>query len=362
MIERLRGKVEKVTFIQKYPDGLDYCSMQIDFDEVKIFGDANELLGFLGQDVMYTKRPDVVNGKTEMVVYDLVLLSTIQTLSSSENIKLIPEGTKRTICNIESKNIRFGEYYPNSIALLSKVEYGTSPKAKWFDCTMIDSVSKEFSVRLFTSNIDTKQAQTELESCIGSYVSFDLESTKYGYQTKEIVQLPNEVEQSPEVTVAKEIITKLISSDEGLAEYDRKFNFVQQMLVTIDGEPGYNLVRMASELYMINAIDNISTDLNIQSMRRAVVCSRGYLLPKKTAWSRPMLNTNKIMMVPQLKADKELLLILDTLSEEDASPTKQTYIKVKGLVNDIINIRRGIEDEKANSNIDVMRSVLNGLL
>jgi hypothetical protein len=119
---------------------------------------------------------------------------------------------------------------------------------------------------------------------------------------------------------------------------------------------------MASELYMINAIDNISTDLDIRAMRRAVICSRGYLLPKKTAWSRPMLNTNKIMTVPSLKADKELMLMVDTLSEEEASATKLTYIKIRGLVNDIIDIRRGIENEKDNSNIDDMRALLNGLL
>lgn len=362
MIERLQGKVEKVTFLEKYEDGLDYCEMVIDFDEVKIFGDANELIQFIGKDVMYTRRPDVIRGKVEMVVYDLVIISTIQTVSSSENIKLVPEGNRRTICNIESKNIRFGEFYPNSVALMSGVQLGSSPKSKWFDCTMIDAVSKEFQVRLFASNVDTNQMSDLLTSFIGSYVTFDLESTKYGYQTKEIVQLPNEVEESPEVIVAKEILDKLIKSDEALMDYEKKYNFLQYISTVIDGEPGYNLVRMASELYMINAIDNISTDLDIRAMRRAVICSRGYLLPKKTAWSRPMLNTNKIMMVPGLKADKELLLMMDTLSEEEASSTKLTYIKIRGLVNDIINIRRGIENEKDNSNIDDMRSMLNGLL
>lgn len=362
MIERLTGKVEKVKFIQRYDDGLDYCEMQIDFDEVKIFGDAAELTQFVGQDVMYTKRPDIINGKPEMVVYDLVVLSTIQTLSSNENIKLIPEGNKRTICNFESKSLRYGEYYANMIALMSDVQLGSSAKAKWFDCTLIDSVSKEFQLRLFASNSDTDQMYDLLKSFIGSYVAFDLESTKYGYQTKEIVQLPNNVEQSPEVVVAKDIITKLIQSDEGLRDYDARFNFVENIAGVIDGEPGYHLVRMASELYMINAISDISTELDILAMKRAIICSRGYLLPKKTNWSKPMLNTNKLLTVPILKNDKELRMIIDTLCEEEPTPTKKTYIKVKGLVNDIINIRRGVENEKDSANITSMRSVLNGLL
>lgn len=362
MIERLQGKVESVKLLEKYDDGLDYCEMVIDFDTVKIFGDANELMQFLNKDVMYTRRPDVIHGKSEMVVYDLVVVSTIQTVTSSENIKLVPEGNKRTVCNIECKNLRFGEFYPNSVALMSAVQLGSSPKSKWFDCAMIDAASKEFQVRLFASNVDTMEMQVLLESFIGHYVAFDLEFTKYGYQTKEIILLPNEVEQSPEVIVAKEILTNLIASDAGLSDYNSKYKFIDYVSTVIDGEPGYNLVRMASELYMINAIDNISTDLDIKAMRRAVICSRGYLLPKKTAWSRPMLNTNKILMIPELKSDKELLLMIDTLSEEEASPTKLTYVKIRGLVNDIINIRRGIENEKDNYNINDLRSMLNGLL
>lgn len=362
MIERLRGKVENITFISKIADSLDLCEIQIDFDTMKIFYNANDLMQFIGMEVLYTTRPDVVNGKMEVVVCELVALSTIQTLSSSENIKLIPEGNKRTVCNIESRNIRFGEFYPNCVALMSKYEYGSSPKAKWFDCTLIDSVSKEFQVRLFASNTDTEKVEDTLKLFVGGYVSFDLESTKYGFQTKEIVGLPNEVEASPEVTVAKDIIMKMISEDEALLEYDRKYEFINNMSSVIDGEPGYVLVRMASELYMVNAIDNISTDLDIKAMKRAIVCSRGYLLPHKTAWSRPMLNTNKLMSVGALKLDRELMLMLDVFSEEESSSTKQTYIKIRGLVNDIIKIRRGLSNEEDNTNYVNIVNNFNGLL
>lgn len=362
MIERLFGVVENITFIEKYEDNMDYCAIQIDFDDLKIFCDVNDITPLIGKEVMYTKRPDIVHGKKEMIVYDLVLQSTVQTVASTENIKLVPEGNRRTICNIESKNIRFGDFYPGVTALLSKVELGSSSKAKWFDLTCIDAVSREFQVRLFSSTLDAEDMAKLLNSFAGGYIYFDLESTKYGYQTKEVSALPNEVEESPEVVVAKQIIAELIEADAGLKEYNKKYNFINTIASLIDGEPGYGLVRMASELYMINAIDNISTDLNIQSMKRAVICSRGYLLPKKTAWSRPMLNTNKIMMVPELKADKELLLILDTLSEEEFSSTKLTYIKIRGLVDDIIKIRRGIEDEESDTSVIGFRTALNGML
>lgn len=362
MIERFEGHVEKMSVMKHIGTNLDLCELQIDFDTLKIFYDANELMKFIDKDVMYTVRPDVIEGREERVVCELALLSTIQTVASSENIKLIPEGTRRTTCNLEARTIRFGEFYPNVIALMSKYELGSSSKAKWFDCTMIDSVSKEFVVRLFATNVETEKMEEILKSFIGGYVNFDLESTKYGYQTKEIVGLPNDVEESPEVVVAKTVVQKLIDSDQALRDYCARYDFVNVMSDIIDGEPGYGLVRMASEIYMINAIDNISTDLDIRAMKRAVICSRGHMLPRKVNYSKPILNTNKAMQIPELRQDAELMFILDVLTEEEASSTKLTYLKIRGLVDDIIKIRRGISNEKDLNAFASVMSAFNGLL
>lgn len=362
MIERLQGHVEKVTFIKNISPNLDQCEIQIDFDTLTIFYDANELIQFVNQDVNYTVRPDIVNGQVVQVVCELALLSTIQTVSSSENVKLIPEGTKRTVCNLDSKTIRFGEFYPNVVALMSKWVIGSSNKAKWYDCTCIDINSREFEVRLFNAEAGTASMDSRMDSNCGRYVNFDLESTKYGYQTKEINPLPNVVEESPEVLVAKEIVQKAILSDTGLSDYDKKYGFINCMLSIIDGEPGYGLVRIASELYMINAIENISTDLDVRAMKRAAICTRGYLLPHKAEWSRPMLNTNKVLQVPELKIDRELISITDVLTSEEPSVTKQTYIKIRGLVDDIIKIRRGVKDEKDVDAYNGISAMFNGLL
>lgn len=360
MIERLNGNVKSVKFLEKYENQVDLCEIVIDFDTLKIFYNADDLVPFINQDVQYTVRPDVVHGKPELVICEIALLSTIQTVASTENIKLIPEGSRRTICNIESKKIRFGDFYPSVTALLSKYELGSSPKAKWYDCTMIDAVSQEFMVRMFTSKID--EAGEILETMIGKYVQFDLESTKYGYQTKEIDCLPNDVEESPEVIVAREVVTGVIKSDPALSKYNDLYGFIDEVASKIDGEPGYQLVRIASEIYMINAIDNISTDIDIRAMKRAAICSRGYLIPHKTNWSKPMLNNSKMMKIPELRDDRELMLIVDALSDEEMSPTKLTYIKVRGLVNDIIDIRRGVKNEKDSTGISSLIGMFNGLL
>lgn len=362
MIERLQGTVESVTFIKNISQGLDLCEIQIDFDKLKVFYNSSDLIEYLHKEVLYTIRPDVIDGAMEMVVCELVALSTVQTVQSTENIKLIPEGNKRTVCNFSSRSIRYGSFYPNCVAFFSKYEFGSSAKAEWADCTLIDTDSKEFQVKLFATGQNKDELARTLNAYIGGYVAFDLQSTRYGNQTKEFFGLPNNVELSPEVEVAKSVVLQLMQEDSALAEYNSKYQFIDNLLEVIDGEPGYALVRIASEIYMINAIDNISVELDIKAMKRAAICSRGYLLPKKRAWSRPVLNINKLNMVPTLKTDSELMNILDIMSEEEPTSTKLTYIKIRKLVDDIIKIRRGISDEKETADFNDAVSLFNGLL
>lgn len=363
MIQRLHGRVEDVSIINHVADSLDLCLLKIDFDEVYIFGDANDFMEYLGQNVEYTIRPDIINGEVKNVVCDLALMSTVQTVESIKNVKLIPGRIERTICNFKSRDMRMGEYYPACVALMSSYKMGSSSKAKWFDCILIDEESRQCEVRLFSGK-DSTELESILSAYVGSYVRFDAEYTRYGIQTKEIVSLNYKVELSPEVVVAKEVLIDEIKKDEALALYENYTGLINILSARIDGEPGYMLVRMASEIYMINAIDSISADLDIRAMKRAVFCSRGYCSQHNKNWSKPMLNTNKALKIPGIKDDIELLYILDALCEEEPSPTKLTYIKIRNLVNDIIDIRRGVINEKDNITVGMRDAVCNlgGLL
>lgn len=363
MIQRLRGRVENITVVKHIAESLDLCSIRIDFDEVFIFGDANDYMDFLNQEVYYTIRPDVIDGNPCNVVCDIAAISNVQVVETVENVKLIPGRVQRTICNFSAKDLRMGEYYPSCVALLGGIELGSSSKAKWFDCSVIDQDSKAMQLRLFAGK-ESEQLETLLTSYVGSYVRFDLEMTKYGPQTKEILCLNYNVEYSPEVEVAKAVLEKEATLDPGIQDYVKYTNLIESLLTKMDGEPGYMLVRMASEIYMINAVDAISADLDIRAMKRAVFCSRGYCTSHTKNWSKPMLNTNRALKVAALRDDMELLYIIDVMCEEPASPTKQMYIKIRNMVNDIIDIRRGVINEKDSINSvvpDFVRS-LGGLL
>lgn len=347
MQEKAIGTVKSIEFIQNIQPGLDLARLQIDFDSIYIYYDINELSQFLDQEVSYTIRQDMVNGKIENIICNLATITTVHTVESTTNIKLIPEGNKRTICNFNIADIKGGEYYVSKIALVTDFEMASSEKAKWIDVKMIDQSSKEFVAKCFYNKIESAESMNDVfESACGKYAQFDIQLTKYGYQIQDISVLNNVVEMSPEVVVAKEVLLNEISKDTALQQYDSMYNFINHVAQVIDGEPGYGLVRMASEIYLINAIDNISLDLNITAMKRAVFCSRGYLLPHNTKNSRMLLNTVKALKVPALKSDNELMFILDVFSEEPFSSTKCTYLKIKEMVDNIIKIRRGVNNEE----------------
>lgn len=361
----LVGDVVSVSFIKNIKEGMDLCKIRIDFDELFIFYDKDDLNQFLNQRVEYNFRDDMVDGKIERVVTDIAILRTIQTVASVENVKLIPAGNTRTVCNFSINEVRFGEFKSKCVSYLSAVTRGASDKSKWCDMTMIDMDSREFNVRMFTRDPNrTENLDEKIESAIGCYVQYDITFTKYGYQTEDIYVMPVDVELSPEVEVAKAVVLDVIKSDESLLQLETVYKLVDNLTNIIDGEPGYMLVRMAAEIYLINALGDISTNLDIPTMKQAVVCSRLYTIPAKKQWSRPLLNVNKTSRIVALRDNDELMGILDPQSGRDMTDTQRMYIKVRGMVNDIIKIRRGIIDEKTDGIGDVSgyMSRFNGLL
>lgn len=365
MVERLTGTCEKVDYIKRFEDKLDMVKLQIDFDEVYAFGDATEFAKFINKEVMYTKRPDVISGKIVDVVYDLVIVTTIQTVEAKEHVRLIPKNTDRTVCNFKIADVRYGEFYPNRVAIMSSYQRGASPKAKWYDVVCLDKESKQFSLRIFTTNANRDELDNTLDLFVGKYIVFDLESTRYGYQAKEIQALPQDVEASPEVEVAKTVLSKFIADDEDIKSYCDKYDFINVLSTIIDGEPGYGLVRIASELYIIDTLDSITNDIDIRAMKRATICSRGYLLPSKNNWSRPIANVSKCNTIPNLRNDVTLNDILDVTNNNEMSDTKKLYIRIREFVNDIVSIRRNIDEEETGSigiNVHDIKRYFGGLL
>lgn len=361
----ITGEVVNVTLIKKLTEEIDYCEICIDFDQHKIFYKYTELVGFLNKKVSYNVVPDIFEGQKITTVANLAEVYKIQTLDRVQGIRLIPaDAEKRVGCNFDSRALAFGDTKIGAVAYLSSVVAGSSPRSEWYDLTCIDCNARVFMVRIFTRNADTGDVDVDVAvtSKVGKYVEMDITSTKYGLQTDKLKVLELPVMCPPEVETAIAIILATAQEDAELMDYINTYDFVERLRTLICIEPGYHLVNIASELSMINAVENISDIYDFKLMRRAAITSRGYLLPAKTKFSRPLLNVTKVLQ-SALKNDRELLLILDPVSEEPVSASKRAYMEIARFATEIIKERRGLNEKIENViDFDILRSVTGGLL
>lgn len=356
------GVVDSVTRIEQLSDDFDYCSIQIDLDSLKIFGRYSELTEFIGKKVSYDVRKDCYKGQIIIVVTNIADIYKVMSLDKVKDIRLVTEDNmERPSCNFVTDSLRFGETQVNCSAFLSSYSIGSSLKAKWIDCRMLDAKSKAFELRVFVDDLVVEEQ--EISKYVGHYVLFDVTSTKYGLQASKISFIDVPTLCPPEVETATAIILQSLEKDEELREYVEHFSFIETLRNIIDLEPGYHLVRVASEICLINSLENITNLYDTRLLVRAAITSRGYLLPAKTKFSRPLLNTTKVLKT-KLMSDRELLLILDPVADEKASPTKRAYMEIARFVNKIVNERRGIDDKEVMEDLDIvsLRHRTGGLL
>lgn len=353
------GKVESVKLIEHKADKLDLCKITIDFDEIFIWGDYNELIDYIGKPVEYSVRQDVIDGKPVTVIANMANQYTVQTLSKQESIKLIPaSGLGRAECTFDVSTLKYGDTAYGQVMLLSGYTAGKSDKTKWIDCTVIDKYSKLVTVRIFTKEVEGDiDAEATIAALVGYYIKSDITFTKYGYQTRgiELVNVP--VVKAPEVDIATNVLVNEISKDTELQEYCNAYDLIYILSEHINIELGYELVYMAAEIALINELENMTDTYDFKAMRRAVFATRGYLLPSKTKFSKAVLNINKLSKT-SLKTDKELLLLLDPLADEEPSKTKVVFYKIKEIAKFIIEDRRRVEPEL--QELSAIRSLYGG--
>ena len=366
MYEKKKGHLESSRVLRNIRTGLSECMIQIDFSEYIIFYDPTELLAYINKDVTYVTRPDIVNGKEVEVICELALLTEVVTVDAKKtDIKLVPFDLKRPICNFNIREVKFGEYKVDCIAILTKLTLGESRKAKWLDCQMLDAYGHLFDLRVFITGTD-QDTIDKYNVMVNGYVEFDMESTKYGFQSNEVKAINQEIEASPEIAVAKKVVLDHIAKDSVLQQVVTAVGFERGIDEYVDGEPGYLWVRMASEYYFIDALDNTTSGVNITSLYRAIVCSRMYALPHSNPWSHGIINVTKLVKFKELMSDEELRQILDVYYEKDPSDAKNLYYRIRALVDNIIDTRRGIiNEENYRKNLEFIsncRSMFNGLL
>lgn len=356
------GNVQTVTKLKDLESDFHYCEVQIDMDVYYAFYNYNDLLEMVGKRVEYDTRVDIVDGNRVKVIATLIDKQIIPTIKGNYFNKLFPKNDKfRPVCNTKLRELKYGDIAYGGTYFLSGYKEGASAKAKWLDFSVIDAESKVSSIRIFISTLgeDSKEVKI-LKGMVGKYINCDVTYTQWGFQTGEVVVNTTEVIEPAEVSISLKNIMQTIEMDEELIAFLKGNSLLGRLKGIIHYEVGYHLVEMAMELYMVDLLDNISTDYNIKLLTRAVVCSRAYLIPSKANYSEDILNVVNILK-SNLSSDKDLILLLDSNSKEDF-PEKRIYKSIKSFVRKVIEERRGVvQDEKINTFITELYGFIDGL-
>lgn len=343
------GVVNSITKLSIIRSGLDLMEVVIDDIAYRLFGDYTAYLKLIDSTVIYDTRPDMINGVEHEVITDVSERSLVRTKEYEENPSLIPDGSEvHEVCNFALDSLGMGENMRGVILYLSSYKKGVSDKAKWVDMQVVDIKSKAYTVRVFTGWGTVESEILELlDKFVGNYIKCNVMVTQYGIQAKadEVEYVGGPIAAPREVIAAIDIINRAVEGDDKLKAYMEANLFIDRLKSYIDIEPGWHLVRIASEISMFTALKNITDAYSLPLLIRASIASRGYLLSKNPgAYSKPVANVNKIMR-SALKEDTELVTIVDVASRT-TSPTKRAFISISVLMNTIIEERRGLFDEE----------------
>jgi hypothetical protein len=327
------NKCTDVTLVEKLFSG-DLLKVTIDgVTEALWIFDYSEALKFVNEDVIVEYRQDIYKGEMRQFIATFVKPCLVNTLEKEDNIKLYCEQVDN-FSNLSFNEIEIGETRPGCIVYCISCEFKSSSAAVWQELVIRDRSMHVAKLRLF--DYDNKAA-----NFAGQYVITELSRNKFGFQSDMISPVQGECPPNPEIDIAEQYIKNFFLTDANAMEYINKYNLLSIMKEHIDYEKGYGLMRLAMELAMIDALKNISNDVDLTSIADAILASHGYEV-RDSVLSHVV---NNVLVAANVHwANKQLVLcLLDVESGEDI-PERVVMKQIQDTVDALLRVRKGLKE------------------
>lgn len=330
------SKCTAIELVEGARDGVHADLLKVTFDSLESaywYFDYSQSLQYVNQDVIVEFRSDIYNGNLEKFIKTFVLPTVVQTLEKKDNFKLYIE-TEDNNSNLSFKEINIGETRSGAIVFCVASEFKSSANAVWQELIIRDKMMHTAKLRIF--DYDNSSAEFA-----GKYVLTDLSRNKYGFQSDNVAPVNGEMAVNPEISVAEQYVRNYFQDDAVACDYMSKMNLLEKLYEVVDFELGYAIVRMASELAMLDSLYNITKDLNLKAMSEAILCSYGHYA-RKSKLSDSVNNITLMLSFPF--EDRALVAqLLDKALEE--KPQEYAVLQnIKETVNTLLEIRKGTLD------------------
>lgn len=314
---------------------LDNQLMRLTFDDGAdhayiIWNHAN-LLQYLNDEVIATFRQDMYNGVISKFVNTLAAVSTVQTLSREEGIKLYTD-VSDSHCTVRFKDIADGSSVANAIVYCTDIRFDSSARAEWADLTIMDQARKIAQLRIFSPDSNSKDL-------VGRYIMCNIRRNRYGFSTDSVVTVDSAFPYSPDVEVSERYITNAFADSPDVLRLLADSRFIEFAKQMMDLEPGYILVRLAIELDIASELVNITKDIDVGVLKRCLLVDKFRVFNQASPLKRDIINfVTASKYVFEKKGE-----VLRTLYSDDESFTKERLMfqKVCDMADTIINIKKG---------------------
>lgn len=321
-----------ITKINTLSDGTDVLNVTIDNDvQAFWFYEYAKALEYVNKEVIVEYRKDVYNGQLCAFIATFTVPTKINTLEKKDNIRLYCDQIDNN-SNLVFEEVEIGETKMGCIVYCISQEYKSSPNAVWMELLIRDKRMHVAKLRLF----DYENKNVVLE---GQYIMTSLSRNQYGFQSEMIKPVTGEVGPNPEIDIAKQFIMNYFADDEVSLNYISTTRVLDFLEEAIDYEKGYGLMRLAMELSMVDNLVNITQDIDVSAIGRALLASRGYMT--RTSALSNIVNNVNLALKYSWDNRKEVLMLLDVPSEESI-PEMTIMQSIKDTVNNILEIRKGV--------------------
>lgn len=294
------------------------------------FHELADALQFVNQDVIVEYRQDVYNGNLCQFIKTFTTYTRVNVLDKQDNFKLYSDMTDN-FSNLSFNEIADGETRQGCIVFCTHSEFKSSPNSVWHELIIRDRMMHTAKLRIF--NYANKEADFS-----GQYVMTELCRNQYGFRSEFINPVQGECPPNPEVDIAKQFIVNFFSMNVAANDFITKTDLYNHLDEVVDYEKGYGFVRLAMELSVIDAMKNITKDVNLDAIACALLASRAHIT--RTSILSPMVNN--VFIAQQFAwSDKQLVIqLLDDCIEEH--PTEYEVMKsVQKTVATLLEVRKG---------------------
>lgn len=324
-----------VVKLENISEDIDMMLVTIDSDtKAYMIGNYADTLQFIGDEVIVSYRKDIYQGKIETFINTLTIPVKVNVLDRDTNFKLYSDvsDNNSTVCFAD---IQEGSIVYSAVVYCVDSMYESSPNSVWMTLKIRDKAGRIAKVRLF--DYDTRDV-----SYRGMYVKMTLRRTMYGFVTQEIIPVPSDYPLNPEIDICRTYVENYFAGDSYMAELFSKTKLLDFMFGSIAEEQGYNMVRAAVELDILNSLKNDLKEIDFKAVSYALIMKYGYLTKSEKSEYSDTLKMWTFIFASRLPAElsKKVLLVLD--KDAEITPERLIFNQVVALADSVIKIKKEV--------------------